>query len=277
MPPDEQPEIQLWTLEGLEEVYYDSMKKGAQKLGVKSLPKIRSINVEDIVLPVTHIGLGIDNDIIAAFEDKVEVSIVHVPPEDVTRRRRLQALLPEIEEKRKAIGKFDVTPKRKLLDKLQQQKRDAGKVMSLPETLLLNSLDVQRKALVATRAAAKRNKDSNALDCAKKALLDFGNAKEGGRRRQALMNKNRRSGHQLTPEEEKTLGELVTMRKNLDKQRDSAVKEQKELKDKLKEILIREGRMQAVGTCQWTASTGKMAWSERIITCVNLVVGRSNK
>ena len=49
------------------------------------------------------------------------------------------------------------------------------------------------------------------------------------------MNKNRRSGHQLTPEEEKTLGELVTMRKNLDKQRDSVVKEQKELKDKLKE------------------------------------------
>ena len=38
-------------------------------------------------------------------------------------------------------------------------------------------------------------------------LLDFDNAKEGGRRRQALMSKNHRSGHQLTPEEEKPLGE----------------------------------------------------------------------
>ena len=75
--------------------------------------------------------------------------------------------------------------------------------MSLAETLLLNSLDAQRKALIATRVVAKRNNDSNALACAKKALLDFDNAKEGGRRRQALISKNRRSRHQLTPEEEK--------------------------------------------------------------------------
>ena len=34
------------------------------------------------------------------------------------------------------------------------------------------------------------------------------------------MSKNRKSGHQLTPEKEKTLGELVAMRKKLDKQRD---------------------------------------------------------
>ena len=132
-------------------------------MGVKSSPKINSIEVDDILLPVTHIGLGLDNGIIAAFEDKIEESIVHVPPEDVTRRRRLQALLPEIEEKRKAIGIFDLTPEGKLLDKLQQQKRDAGKVMSSAETLLLKSLDAQRKALVATREVAKRNNDSNAL------------------------------------------------------------------------------------------------------------------
>ena len=99
LPPDEQPEIQLWTLEGLEEMYYDSTKKGAQKLGVKSLPKINSINVDDIVLPVTRIRFGIDNDIISAFEDKVEASIDHVPPEDAIRRRRLQALLLDIETK----------------------------------------------------------------------------------------------------------------------------------------------------------------------------------
>ena len=49
------------------------------------------------------------------------------------------------------------------------------------------------------------------------------------------MSKNHRSGHQLTPEEEEILGNLVMMRKNLDKQRDSVVKEQKELNDKLKE------------------------------------------
>ena len=53
-------------------------------MGVKYLPKIQTINVDDIVLSVTHIRLGIDNDIIAAFEDRVEASIVHVPPEDVT-------------------------------------------------------------------------------------------------------------------------------------------------------------------------------------------------
>ena len=162
-------------------MYYDSTKKGVQKLGVKSLPKIRSINVDDIVLPVTQIGLGIVNDIIAAFEGKVEASIVHVPSEDATRRRRLQALLLEIEIKQKAIGIYNLMPEGKLLEKLQQQKRGAGKVMSPAETLLLDSLDAQRKALAETWKVAKRNNDSNSLACAKKALLNFDDAKEGGK------------------------------------------------------------------------------------------------
>ena len=75
--------------------------------------------------------------------------------------------------------------------------------MSSAETLLLNSLDAQIETLAATREVAKRNNSSNAMACAKKALLDFDNAKEGGKKRQALMNKNRKSGHQLTAKKRK--------------------------------------------------------------------------
>ena len=180
-------------------------------MGVKHLPKINTINVDNIILPVTHIGLGIDNDIIAAFEDRVEGSIVHVPPEDVTRRMRLEALLPEIEAKREAIRSFDSTAQGKSYDKLQQQKRDAGRAMSPAETLLLHSLDAQRLALSATRNVAKQNHDSNALASAKNALMSFDKAKKGGKKRQTLMAKKRKSGHQLTAEQQLALGQLVTI------------------------------------------------------------------
>ena len=76
--PDDQPDVDLWTMDLLEEMANDNLKKGPQKVGVKSHPKIKHISVKSIVAPLTHIGLGVDNDTIAAFEDHSEARIVKV-------------------------------------------------------------------------------------------------------------------------------------------------------------------------------------------------------
>ena len=47
-------------------MFYDKSKKGAQKLGVKLMPKILHVDVNDYVLPSTPMGLDIDNNILAA-------------------------------------------------------------------------------------------------------------------------------------------------------------------------------------------------------------------
>ena len=53
-------------------MFYDDSKKGAHKLGVKLLPKITHVEVNRYVLPLTHMGLAINNDTIAAYKNRVE-------------------------------------------------------------------------------------------------------------------------------------------------------------------------------------------------------------
>ena len=104
--PADQPVAELWTLEALIEMFHDDSKKGTQKLGVKSLPKITHVKVNGYVLPLTHMGLGIDNDTLAAYEDRVEAHIVKVPPDNQVKRARLKDLAREIVVKRVAVKIF---------------------------------------------------------------------------------------------------------------------------------------------------------------------------
>ena len=233
--PDERPPGEPWTTESLEEMYYDSSKKGAKKLGVKSFPKLHSIGVKGIVLAVTHLGLGVDNGTIAAFEDKVEATIIDVPEEDAARRRRLEEIARQIPETRLAINEFDETPDGKLLDRLKQQQRDAGKVMSEQERSLLTVLHAQQLALTTTVSVAKKNDDIPALEAAQRALKDFTNGKEGGKKRKNLMAKFRKSGRQLTPDQQADLERLRPTREELEKKRDRLLREQTKIKDTLKE------------------------------------------
>ena len=97
----------------------DDSKKGAQKLGVKSFPKIPEIEVDEYVLPATHLGLGIENDVIAAYEDRVETKIVWVSVGDEVMRSRLAELDAEIQEKREAVKSVDEMPDIIVCAKLQ--------------------------------------------------------------------------------------------------------------------------------------------------------------
>ena len=142
LPPNAQPEVNLWIMDALREMYHDGSKKGAQNLGVKTLPKITHIEVDSFVLPLTHMGLGIDNNIIAAYEDRVEAHIVKVPPDEQVKQVQLEEIDGEIEENREAVRRFDITLDGLSCNKLQQQQRDIGKTMTNGELALLTSLAV---------------------------------------------------------------------------------------------------------------------------------------
>jgi hypothetical protein len=232
-PLDLQPIVEPWTLDSLQEMDGDNSKKGPQKLGVKYKPKIEHIEVCDYVVPLTHIGLGIDNDIIAAFEDRVETRIGKVPPTDHIKRTRLASLDNVIEVSREALKTFDATPDGVVCSKLSQQYRDAGKSMTAHEIALLASLDAQRTALAFARGVAKRAKDDHATIAAKSALDTFDKSKDGGKNRTRLMTKKRKCEKQLTVEEKVTLDRVLPVRKALETTRDKSLKEKKDLSEKL--------------------------------------------
>ena len=85
----------------------ENSEKGVQKVGVKSLPKITHVEVDGCVLPLTHMGLAIDNDTIAVYEDRAEVHIVKVPPDNQVKGARLEGLEKDVVEKREAVKLFD--------------------------------------------------------------------------------------------------------------------------------------------------------------------------
>ena len=143
---------------------------------------------------MTHIGLGIDNDIIAAFEEEGEYTIVSLPPDDVQRRQRLEALKTEIENKREAVKLSDATPEGKEYEKIEQQRKDAGKVMPPAKLCLLSSLTTERETLRLNRNIAKQNNDVIAQAAAQASLDVFDKDKTRFKKRSSLMSKNRKSG-----------------------------------------------------------------------------------
>ena len=232
--PECHPVHEDWTLEKLTAMYFDNTKHGTAKLGVKSLPKIECIEVGHYTFPGPHVGLGVDNDTIERFENRVEDMIVKIPDVDRKMRNRLVALEGEIEMKRQDVRDFDDTIDGKLRDKLVQQKRDANKAMTGHEISLLASLDAQRKALTQVRDIAKHSHLSE-LEQAKKALKDFDMSKTGGKKRTTLMAKRRKSGKHLTDNEDAALKQLTMKRKSLENMRENALNERRTISDKLEE------------------------------------------
>ena len=85
-----QSAVERWTLESLEDMAKDNSNKGPYKLGVKTPPKIKHIEVNDYVISVTHVGLGVNDDTITAFDDRVEARLVEVPTaNEVMQTRRM--------------------------------------------------------------------------------------------------------------------------------------------------------------------------------------------
>ena len=67
LPVGERPIVEPWTLPRMIAMCDDNSKKGPQKLGIKCHPKVPSIEVSGLVLPATHMGIGVDNDIMPVY------------------------------------------------------------------------------------------------------------------------------------------------------------------------------------------------------------------
>jgi hypothetical protein len=140
------------------------------------------------------------------------------------------------------VRQFDLTPDGKMCEKLKQQKRDAGKAMTNLESALLTALDAQVDALRMARDLAKQGGDSVLINQTKSALDSFNRGKLLGKKRSSLVAKRRKCGNRLTAQQEEALARLVPMRKLLDSARDKALKEQKELREKLIENIHKRRR-----------------------------------
>ena len=92
---------------------------------------------------LTHLGLGVDNDTVVAFQDHAEARIVRVPPVNHTMRARLASLDNVIAVSREELKALDGTSDAIACSKLAQQQRDSGKSMTPDNIILLASLDAQ--------------------------------------------------------------------------------------------------------------------------------------
>ena len=150
-------------------------------LGIKCYPKVPSIEVSGIILLATHMGIGVDNTIVVAFEDTAEKDTVDVPEEDRHKCRRLEVLATEIEERREVVRTFDTISDGKLCYKLQQQKCSAGKTMSAAESFLLTALKAKLAALRNAHKISKLSGDADAIDLTKRAVALFTAGKDTGK------------------------------------------------------------------------------------------------
>ena len=69
LPVGEQPILEPWTMPRMIAMCDDNSKKGPQKVGIKCHPKVPSMEVSGLIHPATHMGIGVNNDIVVAFED----------------------------------------------------------------------------------------------------------------------------------------------------------------------------------------------------------------
>ena len=69
---------------------------------MKCLTKLKSVEVDGVILPATHLGLGVNNNIVCESEDKAKTRVVAVPGDDRLKRLRLAKMALEIEQKREA-------------------------------------------------------------------------------------------------------------------------------------------------------------------------------
>ena len=95
-----------WTIKKLIAMSKES-KKGANRLGVKCEPRIKCVPIQNCIIPEPHIGLGINNSTLEAYEDAVNSTIVPMSPQEQKMRDDLLQIDIAISEMRKKLKIFN--------------------------------------------------------------------------------------------------------------------------------------------------------------------------
>ena len=223
----------MWTIDQLIEMSKDKSKTGAQRLGVKCEPKFKFIPIGNYVLPVTHAGLGVDNDIIELFESEVNARIVPMPVLEAKLRQDYLAAVCAIDDSRLKLKEFGDSSEGTEWKSLESKIKGSSKVMTEEEMQELTELDQQRSALALARSVAKRGKDSTEIEATTEALAIFTASKTGGKRRTNLMTK-RRGCQAVVIAQDIVRHKVLSDKKNaIEKIRDTNVEKRKNISKKL--------------------------------------------
>ena len=221
-----------WTIQKIIEMAAGS-RKGADRLGVKSQPRLKCVPVSNYVLPEPHIGLGVDNATLEVYEDTVNALIVPMSPQESEMRDEFLQLSLGIDDARKKLKAFNESTDGKEWKKIDEKVKNAGKQMTNLEIAQLTELNAQRGALALARQAAKRGGDSGELETTTKALAEFDKSKTGGKMRANLMKKRKASQTVISTADRAKHQELAGRRKKLERERDGKIEKKQKLTKKL--------------------------------------------
>ncbi len=101
-----------WTIESLTAMADDRSKKGTARLGVTNRPYFPWIAIEDRILPVLHLLIGVGNDVIIYFGHIVEWELIEIPAEERAWKDEAKKLKTDIETYRQQCQEWDETPYR---------------------------------------------------------------------------------------------------------------------------------------------------------------------
>ena len=225
-----------WTVQSLTAMANDSTKSGTQKKGVKCCHKLPCVPVLNITPSLTHWGLGVDNDAINLFADRVEWTIIAIPPSEEAKRARWRELVAIILAARQAVNNYNASTEGKNLTTLEAKNKLTQGVMSNLETDQLKQMSKRRNDLVDERKATRKRSPNNdaAIKASADAVKAF-DASKAGKLRSKLVKKNNGSQRAMSLEELARMKILLQQRTTLEKARDSAVKQRTDLKKELDE------------------------------------------
>jgi hypothetical protein len=81
------------------EITKHNSKKRPTRLGLKCILKLASIEVSGLVVPATHLGLGVNNNIIAVFGNTAKKDTIEVSEHNRRKWHCLKVLATEMKEK----------------------------------------------------------------------------------------------------------------------------------------------------------------------------------
>uniref|UniRef100_A0A7S2LAZ8 Uncharacterized protein n=1 Tax=Skeletonema marinoi TaxID=267567 RepID=A0A7S2LAZ8_9STRA len=136
----------------------DSNAKGAKRLGVKRRPYFPWIPVENYILPVLHLCIGLGNNVIDYFGHLVEWTLTKLSDEERGWKNRVVALDRElIQQKRDAVNEWKASTRGKQRTALMALRRNRAQTVGLlpNETEELAELDAEFTALGKARDELK--------------------------------------------------------------------------------------------------------------------------
>jgi len=148
---------EVWDIDGLQEMA-DSNAKGAKRLGVKRRPYFPWIPVENYILPVLHLCIGLGNNVIDYFGHLVEWTLTKLSDEERGWKNRVVALDRElIQQKRDAVNEWKASTRGKQRTALMALRRNRAQTVGLlpNETEELAELDAEFTALGKARDELK--------------------------------------------------------------------------------------------------------------------------